>query len=945
MADIAQIGFSADTSELKDAKASIAALVPVADKADKSSAKLSNTLGKVDAAADKLDAAARGLAGAADKLTSALTAQAGAADRAAAGHDNAAAAVNNVAGAMLTLNTRAATVTASYGKMTVGAASASQALTGIGTAASGVAPQLTDLNAHVMAYRKHLKGLGDDGKGAGDAIDASMMRAGNSLKFTATEGLNASRQLADIGVTALSGMSPFLIAIQQGPQLFDILQNKAATTGQTIGAVFRAAGVAIWTALAPLLPLILGVTAVVGGIAAAFALGARQINQENGKIIDGLGLTEKQLKRVEKAGVETTVTMGDTFKAFFQVLSERLATAFDGPLTFLAKAWNDTMDSLTTGGAMFVKDVIGRFTGAYYAIVALWKNMPTTFAGIASLVGNAFASVFETLINRIIGQINGINSQINSATRALGMGDILATMGDVKIERIANKQAEATAAAIGEGYAEGYKVAGAATDRFFADVGKRAVKNRTKLIKDAAGDAAKTPKGPKSDADKFQDIVRGANNDIATQRAAIEGVNLSADAALRLANEQKLLNEASSKGIKLTDEQRGTLMALAGTLTDLQIKLKNLKGFKEISEGADQSLAALKAEGEMIGLVGEALLRARYEEQLFSEAKAKGIVLDTAQAASIRDKAAALAEQAQANARNQFMVDVARDAAENVTAMQQEYAQIGMNADEVARLKIENELLAQARQKNIDLTPADVAAIKGIADEQVELRNKINSAREALDFAKEGVKGFVSDLRTGLEQGKGLFKSFADAVGNVLDKILNKLVDIAINAALGGGGGGIGGFLGGLGGLFGGAAGGGDFGGIIGGAGSNVGIAGPITMTAKGAAFDRGGVVSSPTLYGIAGGGGAGMMGEAGPEAVLPLARGPDGSLGVKSGGGGGAPSIVYQAGDNHYTIAGAVSMPQITAEIRRTAEQTTENARKSVMGWVNDAQMNGTVA
>ena len=33
-------------------------------------------------------------------------------------------------------------------------------------------------------------------------------------------------------------------------------------------------------------------------------------------------------------------------------------------------------------------------------------------------------------------------------------------------------------------------------------------------------------------------------------------------------------------------------------------------------------------------------------------------------------------------------------------------------------------------------------------------------------------------------------------------------------------------------------------------------------------------------------------MGEAGPEAILPLARGPDGRLGVR-GGGGGAVNVV----------------------------------------------------
>ncbi|AXI47037.1 phage tail protein [Sulfitobacter sp. SK012] len=54
--------------------------------------------------------------------------------------------------------------------------------------------------------------------------------------------------------------------------------------------------------------------------------------------------------------------------------------------------------------------------------------------------------------------------------------------------------------------------------------------------------------------------------------------------------------------------------------------------------------------------------------------------------------------------------------------------------------------------------------------------------------------------------------------------------------------------------------------------------------------FAQGGVVSSATHFGMRGG--LGVMGEAGPEAIMPLARGPDGKLGVR-GEGGSAPATV----------------------------------------------------
>ena len=51
--------------------------------------------------------------------------------------------------------------------------------------------------------------------------------------------------------------------------------------------------------------------------------------------------------------------------------------------------------------------------------------------------------------------------------------------------------------------------------------------------------------------------------------------------------------------------------------------------------------------------------------------------------------------------------------------------------------------------------------------------------------------------------------------------------------------------------------------------------------------FAQGGVIASPITFPL-GGNRLGLAGERGAEAILPLARGPDGRLGVRAGGGGG---------------------------------------------------------
>ena len=60
--------------------------------------------------------------------------------------------------------------------------------------------------------------------------------------------------------------------------------------------------------------------------------------------------------------------------------------------------------------------------------------------------------------------------------------------------------------------------------------------------------------------------------------------------------------------------------------------------------------------------------------------------------------------------------------------------------------------------------------------------------------------------------------------------------------------------------------------------------------------FASGGIVNSPTLFPM--GGGTGLMGEAGPEAIVPLARGRDGRLGIRGGGNGVTVNVTINTPD-----------------------------------------------
>jgi phage-related minor tail protein len=90
--------------------------------------------------------------------------------------------------------------------------------------------------------------------------------------------------------------------------------------------------------------------------------------------------------------------------------------------------------------------------------------------------------------------------------------------------------------------------------------------------------------------------------------------------------------------------------------------------------------------------------------------------------------------------------------------------------------------------------------------------------------------------------------------------------------------------------------------------------------------FASGGVVAGPVAFPMRGG--TGLMGEAGPEAIMPLARGPDGRLGVRGGGSGGGRPVSVVFNIQTPDVAGFQrSQTQIAAQMSRLLAQGRRNA------------------
>lgn len=155
---------------------------------------------------------------------------------------------------------------------------------------------------------------------------------------------------------------------------------------------------------------------------------------------------------------------------------------------------------------------------------------------------------------------------------------------------------------------------------------------------------------------------------------------------------------------------------------------------------------------------------------------------------------------------------------------------------------------------------------------------------EQLRLTGDLFSGFGSGMLQDLRSGATLWGALGNQVARVGDRLLSMAMDNAIKQLLGGLMGGSGG-MGWLGGLFGigGSASGGAGASISTGTGglyANGGIFGPAGLHpfALGGAFTNS-IVDRPTLFPFANG--TGLMGEAGPEAIMPLQRDSRGRLGV----------------------------------------------------------------
>ena len=386
-----------------------------------------------------------------------------------------------------------------------------------------------------------------------------------AMRATNNAGLNLSRQLVDVGVSAQMGMNPLTILIQQGPQIADIFQQ-AAIQGQTFNGILRA----MWMQISPLVAVLVPVLAVVGAIGVAFAISAHEINKNNKDIVSGLGLTAEQLERVKNKHV----TMGDvavgtwtaTTKALAVIFKDQIATVTE----FTSKAYNFLLErtkAVLTG-------MLGAFLGTFHAIKDTWAMLPAVMADVTLSAANMAIKGAERLVNGTIRLLNSLLDQVNGMAKSAGLPG-LGNLKDVTFGGIKNEwagSAEAAGKSAIDGFMKGWRSAPGVAAAMGDAIERESIAAAQRRIRKEAGKAPKGRSATGKGDSEYSDLYLDARYLELTSKAMGESMDLKTKSLNALIEQNTKSIEAYERQVA-ADRKRYDVLAedgrrMAGSAVD-----------------------------------------------------------------------------------------------------------------------------------------------------------------------------------------------------------------------------------------------------------------------------------------------------------------------------------------------------------------------------------------
>lgn len=456
-----------------------------------------------------------------------------------------------------------------------------------------------------------------------------------------------------------------------------------------------------------------------------------------------------------------------------------------------------------------------------------------------------------------------------------------------------------------------------------------------------AADAPKTDEFDKLIA-KIREKTAAQQAELDTEKALTDAQKLALDTMIGLRDGTIKLTQAQAARVAKSFEELLTLdKTNAARKESAKLVEEGAKAESEALKAALQNAAAIEQQAKAmreataeIGLEGKALsdlqaLRledaAARKEQVAASMQDAGESEDAVaairrQAAALRDQAKAGQEAAAARARAgdkaAALGVVSQSKQGQVDALTKEYGQLDLALQR-------GDISTRQYADGLDVLDAKFA----------DITKPIEAAQEKINsFADQAQRNVIDGIGGSFEKAfRGEFASIGELWKDLLIKMASQAAAQNLAEALFGKDGKRGDdSL--LGNLFKFAV-----GKVAGGGGEGVGGADPnnyYSYNAAGSAWSNGvkfyaagDVFGQATMFRHAGG--LGVLGEAGPEAIMPLRRGADGKLGVASSGGG---TVV------HLTINQTVGDVVTSGQLARVSEQT----RQAAMAAVVDAQRRG---
>ncbi len=582
-------------------------------------------------------------------------------------------------------------------------------------------------------------------------------RAAKAARGNAFAMRQLAIQMPDIVQGLLTGQKPMTVFIQQGGQIAQIgmmaeggLKGFAAQIGRAalafvpFAAAAAVAGVALWR-------------------------WHEQVEKDAGlkTYADGLGLTQKEMKKLGDVGITT----GDVLAGVGKTITDALS--LDGVGGKIMDKLFSPDDAKQVQG--FVASIYGVFVGGYNAITELWSEIAPAIGAYVSGAAKAAAGFFQPVVdaakwvgNGVISLFSDIYNKVVGWVKALGaaVAPMFAAVGDTQTASTLGNLGAKLGSVFGKAYSKATQDFISGSNNIVAKIGENTVSSAQKRLK-AEADKIKADRTPRAaKPDRHAEMLERESDAIEAQ---IRNLYKLA-AAYKVSDGAALIAEARVKAESKAIKQRADVEAAV----DREIRLSIAQRVSDAAKADAGTRAQVNAQAEVNRMVEAGLVPAERAAELLRKRLADLPLLAALEAAQQRNLlaeaqkiTAALQDQRKARAdlraeQEKAAFDSAMKTGTNRLAELREEQRL-VGATETARARG----MARVRAEQEAVKFADAGQRTDFVDQQVKIAEAQQRLIEAQNDWNQSLR-FTADLFDTIDQSAlAAARGMSDAFGSV----------------------------------------------------------------------------------------------------------------------------------------------------------------------------------